>query len=117
MRGVDLAGHVIDSRDPCVRPGDGVMLTGWRVGEVTWGGYAEEARVKADRLVSLPKGLSPRATKVIGTAGLTAMLALQALEDRGQTHGAGPVLVTGAAGGVGSRPSRCCRAPAIRSRR
>ena len=78
------------------------MLTGWRVGEVHWGGYAEKARVKADWLVPLPKGLTTRQAMAIGTAGLTSMLAVQALEDHGLNPAGGEVLVTGAAGGVGS---------------
>ena len=79
-----------------------MILTGWRVGEIWWGGYAEKARVKADWLVPAPQGLSTRQAMAVGTAGLTAMLAVMALEDHGLTAGQGPVLVTGAAGGVGS---------------
>ena len=78
------------------------MLTGWRVGENYWGGYSQKARVKADYLVPLPKGLSTRQAMAIGTAGFTAMLAVMALEDHGLRPGQAPVLVTGAAGGVGS---------------
>lgn len=78
------------------------MLTGWRVGENRWGGYAQKARVKGDHLVPLPKGLSTKQAMAVGTAGLTAMLAIMALEQQGLTNGSGPVLVTGAAGGVGS---------------
>ena len=78
------------------------MLTGWRVGEAHWGGYAQKARVRADWLVPLPGGLTTRAAMAVGTAGLTAMLAVMALEDHGLKPGHGPVLVTGAAGGVGS---------------
>jgi len=100
--GVDFAGIVADSRDPRYRQGDAVILTGWRVGEVQWGGYAEKARVKADWLVPLPVGLTTRQAMAVGTAGLTAMLAVMALEDHGLKPGQGPVLVTGAAGGVGS---------------
>jgi acrylyl-CoA reductase (NADPH) len=100
--GVDFAGRVESSSDPRYRPGDEVVLTGWRVGEAHWGGYAEMARVKADWLVPLPKGLSLRQSMAIGTAGLTAMLAVMALERHGLVPGHGPVLVTGAAGGVGS---------------
>lgn len=102
VAGIDFAGVVEDSRDPRYRPGDEVVLTGWRVGEAFWGGYATKARVKADWLVPLPAGLSLRQTMAIGTAGLTAMLALMALEAHGLTPEAGEVLVTGAAGGVGS---------------
>lgn len=78
------------------------MLTGWRVGEAHWGGYAQKARVRADWLVPLPEGLTTRQAMAVGTAGLTAMLAVIALEDHGLAPGHGPVLVTGAAGGVGS---------------
>ena len=100
--GVDFAGTVEASGDPRYKTGDRVILTGWRVGEIWWGGYAEKARVKADWLVPAPQGLSTRQAMAVGTAGLTAMLAVMALEDHGLTAGQGPVLVTGAAGGVGS---------------
>jgi acrylyl-CoA reductase (NADPH) len=100
--GIDFAGTVETSDDPRYSPGDKVVLTGWRVGEVWWGGYAQKARVKADWLVPLPEGLSTRDAMAVGTAGFTAMLAVMALEDHGLTPGNGPVLVTGAAGGVGS---------------
>ncbi len=100
--GIDFAGTVEASDDPRYAPGDRVVLTGWRVGEVHWGGYAQKARVKADWLVPLPKGLTTRQAMAVGTAGLTAMLAVMALEDHGLEPGKGPVLVTGAAGGVGS---------------
>ena len=100
--GIDFAGEVAESRDPRYKPGDKVVLTGWRVGEVHWGGYAEKARVKADWLVPLPEGLTTRQAMAVGTAGFTAMLAILALEDHGLQPGQGPVLVTGAAGGVGS---------------
>jgi acrylyl-CoA reductase (NADPH) len=102
VTGIDFAGTVEASDDPRYKPGDKVVLTGWRVGEVHWGGHAEKARVKADWLVPLPEGLTTRAAMAVGTAGLTAMLAVMALEDHGLRPGAGPVLVTGAAGGVGS---------------
>ncbi|MFT6536626.1 MAG: acrylyl-CoA reductase (NADPH) [Loktanella salsilacus] len=98
--GIDFAGTVEASDDARYRPGDKVVLTGWRVGEAHWGGYAQKARVKADWLVPLPEGLSTRDAMAVGTAGLTAMLAVMALEDHGIK--AGPVLVTGASGGVGS---------------
>ena len=78
------------------------MLTGWRVGEAHWGGYAQKARVKADWLVPLPAAMSTRMAMAVGTAGFTAMLAVMALEDHGLTPARGEVLVTGAAGGVGS---------------
>jgi acrylyl-CoA reductase (NADPH) len=100
--GVDFAGRVEASGDPRWRPGDRVVLTGWRVGEAHWGGYAQRARVRADWLVPLPAGLTTRQAMAIGTAGLTAMLAIEALEAEGLAPGHGPVLVTGAAGGVGS---------------
>lgn len=100
--GIDFAGMVEDSADPRYAPGDAVLLTGWRVGEVWWGGYAEKARVKGEWLVPLPNGLSPRQAMAVGTAGFTAMLAIIALEERGLTSGGRPVLVTGASGGVGS---------------
>ena len=98
--GIDLAGTVEASDDDRYSPGDKVVLTGWRVGEVHWGGYAQKARVKADWLVPLPEGLSTRDAMAVGTAGFTAMLAVMALESHGIKDG--PVLVTGAAGGVGS---------------
>ena len=100
--GIDFAGTVESSDDPRYRPGDRVVLTGWRVGESWWGGYAEKARVKADWLVPLPAGLSTREAMAVGTAGFTAMLSLMALEAHGLTPDLGEVLVTGAAGGVGS---------------
>jgi len=100
--GMDFAGTVESSSDSRYKPGDKVVLTGWRVGEAHWGGYAQKARVKADWLVPLPQGLTTRQAMAIGTAGFTAMLAVMALEDHGLTPGTGPVLVTGAAGGVGS---------------
>lgn len=100
--GIDFAGTVEASDDPRYAPGDKVVLTGWRVGEAHWGGYATRMRVRADWLVPLPAGLSTRQAMAVGTAGLTAMLAVLALEDHGLTPGQGPVLVTGAAGGVGS---------------
>lgn len=102
VAGIDFAGKVRDSSDPRYRPGDAVILTGWRVGETHWGGYAERARVNADWLVPLPRGLSTREAMIVGTAGLTAMLAISRLESEGLTPDAGEVLVTGAAGGVGS---------------
>ncbi len=98
--GIDFAGTVESSSDDRYKPGDKVVLTGWRVGENRWGGYAQKARVKADMLVPLPEGLTTRQAMAVGTAGFTAMLAVMALEDHGIKDG--PVLVTGAAGGVGS---------------
>jgi acrylyl-CoA reductase (NADPH) len=100
--GVDFAGTVERSESPQFAPGDPVILTGWRVGETQWGGYAEKARVKASYLVRRPEGLTARQAMAIGTAGLTAMLAVTALERHGLHPGSGEVLVTGAAGGVGS---------------
>ncbi len=100
--GIDFAGVVESSASPMFRPGDKVVLTGWRVGEWYWGGYAQKARVKAEWLVPLPSGMSPQQAMAIGTAGFTAMLAVIALERHGLKAGAGEVLVTGAGGGVGS---------------
>ena len=100
--GIDFAGTVERSSSPEFKPGDRVLLTGWRVGELYWGGYAERARVKADWLVRRPDGLSAERAMAIGTAGFTAMLAVIALERHGLAPSNGDVLVTGAAGGVGS---------------
>ena len=100
--GIDFAGTVEASDDDRYSPGDKVVLTGWRVGEAHWGGYAQKARVRADWLVPLPRGLDTRQAMAVGTAGFTAMLAVMALEDHGLDPDKGPVLVTGAAGGVGS---------------
>jgi acrylyl-CoA reductase (NADPH) len=100
--GIDFAGTVEASDHPDYKPGDAVILTGWRVGEMTWGGHAQKARVKGDWLVPLPEGLSAKRAMALGTAGFTAMLAVMALEDHGVTPDKGEVLVTGAAGGVGS---------------
>jgi len=90
------------SDDKRYKAGDKVVLTGWRVGEAHWGGYSQKARVSADWLVPLPDGLTTDQAMAIGTAGLTAMLAVNALEEHGLKPGGKPVLVTGAAGGVGS---------------
>jgi acrylyl-CoA reductase (NADPH) len=100
--GIDFAGKVLSSEDPAWRAGDSVVLTGWRVGETQWGGYAGRARVSGDWLVRLPDGMTTRQAMAIGTAGFTSMLAVMALEDHGLTPAKGEVLVTGAAGGVGS---------------
>ena len=100
--GIDLAGTVLKSDHPAYKPGDKVVLTGWRVGEVHWGGLAQKASVNGDYLLPLPSGLTTRQAMAIGTAGLTAMLAVMALEFHGLTPEMGEVLVTGAAGGVGS---------------
>lgn len=102
VAGIDFAGTVRESGDKRYVQGQQVVLTGWRVGESQWGGYAERARVNADWLVPLPDGLSLRGAMVLGTAGLTAMLAIDRLEGAGLRPGAGEVLVTGAAGGVGT---------------
>src|SRR5215472_1004056 len=100
--GVDFAGRVSVSTTPEYKPGEAVLLTGWRVGEVQWGGFSEKASVKASQLVRLPAGLTAKRAMAVGTAGFTAMLAVMALEEHGLKPGAGEVLVTGAAGGVGS---------------
>ncbi|MFK7858552.1 MAG: MDR family oxidoreductase [Granulosicoccus sp.] len=100
--GIDLAGTVSQSSSSQYSTGDKVVLTGWRVGEAWWGGYAQKARVKSEWLVPLPDGISTRQAMAIGTAGITAMLAVIALEDNGLKKDNGPVLVTGGAGGVGS---------------
>ncbi|WP_171168247.1 acryloyl-CoA reductase [Ruegeria sp. HKCCA0370] len=100
--GIDYAGTVEASSDDRYKPGDKVVLTGWRVGEAHWGGYSQKANARADWLVPLPDGLTTRQAMAVGTAGFTAMLAVMALEDHRLTPDRGPVLVTGAAGGVGS---------------
>jgi acrylyl-CoA reductase (NADPH) len=100
--GIDLAGVVEASSHPDWKPGDGVILNGFGLGETHLGAYAEKARVKGEWLVRLPAGMSARDAMAIGTAGYTAMLAVMALEHHGLTPGRGPVLVTGAAGGLGS---------------
>ena len=102
VAGIDFAGVVRDSNDARYQAGQKVVLTGWRVGETHWGGYSQRARVNADWLVPLPDGLSTRDAMVVGTAGLTAMLAINRLEAAGLMPEQGEVLVTGAAGGVGS---------------
>ncbi len=100
--GIDYAGTIEQSSDARYKLGDKVVLTGWRVGEAHWGGYSQKANARADWLVPLPDGLDTRQAMAVGTAGFTAMLAVMALEDQGLQPGHGPVLVTGAAGGVGS---------------
>ncbi|PWI31772.1 oxidoreductase [Vibrio albus] len=100
--GIDFAGKVISSSDERYQEGDEVVLTGWGVGENHWGGMAEKARLKADWLVPQPKGLNAKQAMMIGTAGFTAMLCVQALLDGGVKPEDGEVLVTGASGGVGS---------------
>jgi acrylyl-CoA reductase (NADPH) len=100
--GIDFAGTVIESNHPAFRAADKAILTGWRVGEIRWGGLAQKARVNGDWLVPLPPRLTTRQAMAIGTAGFTAMLAIIALEAQGLTPESGDVLITGAAGGVGS---------------
>ena len=101
--GIDLAGVVSSSAHDGFAAGDRVVLTGWRVGEIHWGGYSQRARVSGDWLVRLPDEMSTREAMAIGTAGFTAMQALLALEDHGLTPGGDQrILVTGASGGVGS---------------
>ncbi|MGG6177751.1 MDR family oxidoreductase [Pantoea allii] len=100
--GIDFVGRVTASRHPDWQEGDAALLTGWGVGEKHWGGLAQKARVSGDWLVALPDTLTPLNTMAIGTAGFTAMLCVLALEKQGVKHGSGPVLVTGASGGVGS---------------
>lgn len=100
--GIDFSGTVEASSDPEWKVGDHVILNGWGVGEVHWGGLAQRARVKGQWLIRLPDGLAPRQSMAIGTAGYTAMLCVMALQKHGLKPGDGEVLVTGAAGGVGS---------------
>lgn len=100
--GIDFAGTVMESRNPAYAPGTKVVLTGWSVGEKYWGGYSRFQRVKSEWLVPLPSGYTTRQAMMVGTAGFTGMLCVLALERAGVTPASGPVLVTGAAGGVGS---------------
>jgi acrylyl-CoA reductase (NADPH) len=100
--GIDFAGKVVRSTSPAFKPGDSVILNGWGCGETHLGGYSQLARVKSDWLVPAPTAFTPAQTMAIGTAGYTAMLCVMALEKAGVTPASGPVLVTGAAGGVGS---------------
>nr|WP_254222614.1 MDR family oxidoreductase [Burkholderia multivorans] len=100
--GIDLVGEVEDSAHPDYRRGDRVVLNGWGVGETHWGGLAQKARVDGDWLVPLPDAFSPQQAMAIGTAGYTAMLCVMALERHGVRAGDGEIVVTGAAGGVGS---------------
>jgi acrylyl-CoA reductase (NADPH) len=100
--GIDYAGTVTESQSPEFKPSDKVVLNGWGVGERFWGGYAQYARAKASWLVKLPPGLTEKQAMAIGTAGYTAMLCVMGLEDAGVKPAQGEVLVTGAAGGVGS---------------
>lgn len=100
--GIDFAGKVVASESPEFKEGDDVVLNGWGVGETHLGGYAEVARVKSEWLVPLPEGLTPAESMAVGTAGYTSMLCVMALERHGVTPDRGPILVTGASGGVGS---------------
>ncbi|WED21861.1 oxidoreductase [Vibrio sp. JC009] len=100
--GIDMAGKVVSSDDERYKEGDEVVLTGWGVGENHWGGMAERAKLKADWLVPLPKGLDAKKAMMVGTAGFTAMLCVQAIVDSGVKPEDGEILVTGASGGVGS---------------
>ena len=100
--GIDFSGTVEASDDDRYSPGDKVVLTGWRVGEVQWGGYSQKARVNADWLLPMPELISSKQAMAIGTAGLTAMLAIIALEQHGLQKSNGSILVTGGSGGVGS---------------
>jgi acrylyl-CoA reductase (NADPH) len=102
IAGVDFAGTVVASSHPGWKPGDKVILNGWGLGETHLGAYAEKARIKGDWLVGLPPGMTTRDAMAIGTAGYTAMLAVMALERAGLNPPRGPIVVTGAAGGVGS---------------
>lgn len=102
VAGIDFAGQVVKSADARFKPGDAVVANGWGMGEMHNGGYCTQAHVKSDWLVHVPRAFTPADAMAIGTAGYTAMLAVMALEDLGVTPAKGPVLVTGAAGGVGS---------------
>ncbi len=99
--GVDLTGEVLTSESPDFQSGDKVLLTGWGVGERYWGGYTQKARLKSEWLIPLPEGLSGLMAMAIGSAGLTAMLCVMALEEQGVIPEQGTILVTGASGGVG----------------
>jgi acrylyl-CoA reductase (NADPH) len=100
--GIDLAGRVLESSHPGYGPGDRVVLNGWGIGETHWGGLAQRARVKGEWLVKLPEDIDTRSAMAIGTAGYTAMLSVLALEKNQVLPGSGEIIVTGAAGGVGS---------------
>lgn len=100
--GIDFAGEIVETSNPNLQAGQKVVLTGWSVGEKYWGGYSQYQRVRGEWLVPLPSGLTTRQAMMIGTAGFTGMLCVNALEEAGITPASGPVLVTGAAGGVGS---------------
>ena len=100
--GIDMAGVVEASEDPRYKSGDRVVLTGWHYGEAHWGGYSQKTRVNADWLVALPDAISTKQAMAVGTAGITAMFSVMALEAHGLKPEDGPVLLTGVAGGVGS---------------
>jgi acrylyl-CoA reductase (NADPH) len=100
--GIDFSGEIVETSNPNLQAGQKVVLTGWSVGEKYWGGYSQYQRVRGEWLVPLPEGLTTRQAMMIGTAGFTGMLCVNALEASGITPASGPVLVTGAAGGVGS---------------
>ncbi|NKB39382.1 MAG: acryloyl-CoA reductase [Gammaproteobacteria bacterium] len=100
--GIDLAGTVVESRVDSWQPGDKVIVNGWGMSETQWGGYSQKQRVNPDWLISLPEAFNFEQAMAIGTAGYTAMLCVLALEDQGVTPDQGPILVTGAGGGVGS---------------
>tara|TARA_B100000965_G_scaffold404596_1_gene435863 strand:+ start:4093 stop:5088 length:996 start_codon:yes stop_codon:yes gene_type:complete len=100
--GIDFAGTVETSQNDNYQKGDQVILTGWRVGEVVWGGYSQKARVKSSQLVKMPKNMTTKEAMTMGTAGFSAMLAIIRLEEMGLSKENGEVLVTGATGGVGS---------------
>jgi len=100
--GIDLTGTVLESQADSYKPGDKVLLTGWSVGEQYWGGYSQVQRVQSKWLIPLPDGIESKTAMAIGTAGLTAMLCVMALEDAHITPDRGPIVVTGAGGGVGS---------------
>jgi len=100
--GIDLTGTVLESQADSYKPGDKVLLTGWSMGEQYWGGYSQVQRVQSKWLIPLPEGIESKTAMAIGTAGLTAMLCVMALEDAHITPDRGPIVVTGAGGGVGS---------------
>lgn len=100
--GIDLAGAVVESRDPRYQAGDAVLVNGFGMSESHWGGYSQYQRVKPEWLVRIPESFSAEQTMALGTAGYTSMLCVQALQDHGIKPGDGPILVTGATGGVGS---------------
>ncbi|MCK9905830.1 oxidoreductase, partial [Frankia sp. Cpl3] len=102
VAGIDLAGTVVESRDPHFREGDEVIVTSYELGVSHFGGFSEFARVPADWIVKLPQGLTLKEAMALGTAGFTAGLSIQRLEENGVNPDRGPVIVTGATGGVGS---------------